>query len=47
MRQAGDHFAAAPDCELGGKSMAISATESLATTTKVKSRLDAPGTLPG
>src|SRR5271156_3041965 len=44
VREAGDHFAAASGCEPGGKSTAISATESLATTTKVKSRLDAPGT---
>jgi hypothetical protein len=34
MREAGDRFAATSDCELGGKSTAISA-ESLATTTKV------------
>ena len=35
MREAGDRFAAASGCELGGKSTAIFAAESLATTTKV------------
>ena len=35
MREAGDHFAAAPSCELGGKSTAVFAAESAATTTKI------------